>query len=55
MRITDVQTFIPKVGNRLQCLVKVETDEGIVRLGRERPVRPREGGRRRPSSTTASS
>ena len=33
MRITDVQTFIPKVGNRLQCLVKVETDSGIVGWG----------------------
>ena len=33
MRITDVQTFIPKVGNRLQCLVKVETDAGIVGWG----------------------
>ena len=44
MRITDVQTFIPKVGNRLQCLVKVETDAGIVgwgeagRSARERAV-----------------
>ena len=29
MRITDIKTFIPMVGLRPQCLVKVETDRGI--------------------------
>jgi galactonate dehydratase len=29
MRITEVKTFIPMVGIRPQCLVKVETDAGI--------------------------
>lgn len=29
MRITDVKVFIPQVGSRPQCLVKVETDTGI--------------------------
>jgi galactonate dehydratase len=29
MRITDIRVFIPMVGARPQCLVKVETDAGI--------------------------
>ena len=29
MRITDVKVFTPRVGERNQCLVKVETDAGI--------------------------
>ena len=29
MRITAIKTFIPMVGIRPQCLVKVETDAGI--------------------------
>ena len=33
MRITEVRTYIPKVGTRLQCIVKVETDAGIVGWG----------------------
>ena len=33
MRITDVRTYIPMVGIRPQCLVKVETDAGIVGWG----------------------
>lgn len=33
MRITDVRVYIPTVGVRPQCLVKVETDTGIVGWG----------------------
>ena len=33
MRITEVRTYIPQVGSRLQCIVKVETDAGIVGWG----------------------
>ncbi len=33
MRITDVKVFIPMVGARPQCLVKVETDAGIAGWG----------------------
>ncbi|MFN8619280.1 MAG: mandelate racemase/muconate lactonizing enzyme family protein [Chloroflexota bacterium] len=33
MRITDLKVFIPTVGIRPQCLVKVETDAGIVGWG----------------------
>ena len=33
MRITEVRAFIPMVGSRPQCLVKVETDAGIVGWG----------------------
>lgn len=33
MRITEVRTYIPMVGIRPQCLVKVETDAGIVGWG----------------------
>ena len=47
MRITAVTPLPAWVGIRNQLLVKVETDAGHLRLGRERPLRPREGGRRR--------
>ena len=47
MKITAIKPYPVWVGIRNQLLVKVETDEGIYRLGRVRPVRPREGGRRR--------
>ena len=33
MRITDVKTYLPWVGNRPQCLVKIETDDGIFGWG----------------------
>lgn len=33
VRITNVQTFIPMVGMRPQCIIKVETDAGIVGWG----------------------
>jgi galactonate dehydratase len=33
MRITDLRVYIPTVGIRPQCLVKVETDAGIVGWG----------------------
>ena len=33
MRVTDIKTFIPMVGLRPQCLVKVETDVGIYGWG----------------------
>lgn len=33
MRITDLKVYIPMVGIRPQCLVKVETDAGIVGWG----------------------
>ncbi len=33
MRITDVRTYIPMVGIRPQCLVRIETDAGIVGWG----------------------
>jgi len=29
MKITDIKTYSPQIGTRNQCLVKVETDEGI--------------------------
>ena len=33
MRITDVRTYIPMVGVRPQCIVKITTDAGIVGWG----------------------
>jgi len=33
MRISDIKVFIPQVGLRPQCLVKVETDSGIFGWG----------------------
>ena len=42
MRITDVRAYIPMVGVRRQCLVKVETDAGIVGWG-ESGLSSREG------------
>ena len=33
MKIADIQVFIPTVGQRPQCLVKVTTDAGIVGWG----------------------
>ncbi len=33
MRITDVRTYIPMVGIRPQCLVRISTDAGIVGWG----------------------
>ncbi len=42
MRITNVRTYIPMVGWRPQCIVKVETDAGIVGWG-EAGLSAREG------------
>ena len=47
MKITAIRAFPVWVGIRNQLLVKVETDEGIYGWGESRPVRPREGRRRR--------
>ena len=33
MRITDVKVYTPAVGERNQCLVKVETDTGLYGWG----------------------
>jgi galactonate dehydratase len=42
MRITDVRTFMPTVGHRAQCLVRVDTDAGIHGWG-ESGMSAREG------------
>ena len=55
MKITAITAFPVWVGIRNQLLVKVETDEGIFGWGEVGPLRPREGGGRRASSTIASS
>ena len=47
LKITAIIPYPVWVGIRNQMLVKVETDQGIARLGRKRPEWSREGGSRR--------
>ena len=55
MKITEIKAYPVWVGIRNQLIVKVETDEGIYRLGRERASRAASWRWWAPSSTTASS
>jgi hypothetical protein len=47
MKISAIRSYPIWVGVRNQLVVKVETDQGYLRLGGIRPIRPRESGDRR--------